>query len=149
MNNILYDSIDKNREMFDTVFPSVTCADIVKGNLVIGGRRASIYHINGMLDTESMLRIHSGLLSLTKEDLFKCPSMKDVVSRHVPYTDCRVERQTERLADAILGAQSVLIIDGYGEGLILDTKKYPSRVSKSRKRTRRWEDRGTAFRKAF
>lgn len=127
MNNILYDSIDKNREIFDTLFPSDTSADIVKNKLIIGGKDASIYHINGMLDTENMIKIHSRLLEVTESELSECASVKELMKKHIPYTDYKTERYTERLADAILCAQSVVIIDGYGEGIILDTKKYPSR----------------------
>ena len=127
MNNILYDSIEKNREIFDTLFPSNTAADIVKNKLIIGGREASVYHVNGMLDTESMIKIHSNLLAVSETDMKMCVSLKEFAQRHVPYTDYKTEREVEKLADAVLGAQALLLIDGYGEGLILDTKKYPSR----------------------
>jgi len=127
MENILFDSIEKNRSIFNGFFPSETSADIIKNSLYIGERQASIYHINGMLDTESMQKIQTNLLSVTRESLKGCASIEEFAQRHVPLTDYKAENKIDKLVCAILSAQSVLIIDGFGKALILDTKKYPSR----------------------
>jgi stage V sporulation protein AF len=127
MKNILLDSIIENRKIFEGIFPSDTAADIVKNSLVIGGCDASIYHINGMLDTESMQRILFSLLTISEDDFKKCATVKELSERYIPYTDYKISRDVDTLISAILSAQSVLIVDGFGQGIILDTKKYPSR----------------------
>lgn len=125
MENILFDSIEKNRRVFDGVFPDETSADIIKNHFYVGSRKASVYHINGMLDTESMQKIRISLLVVNT--LKDCESIEAVAQKHVPLTDYKTENRIDKLITAILSAQSVLIIDGFGKALILDTKKYPSR----------------------
>ena len=126
-NKFLHKSIEKNRKIFDMLFPKDTSADIIKNNLIVAGRSASIYHINGMLYTESMLRIHTQLLSISRESIEECCEIKELGEKFIPYTDYKTEKSVEKLCDAILGAQSVLLIEGFDEGLIIDAKRYPAR----------------------
>lgn len=127
-NIFLSNKISENRTLFNSVFPSETSADIVKNNFIIADRTASIYHINGMLDTESMVKIHSSLLKITEEELIKCDTIKSLAQHFIPYTDYKTESNFNSLITAVLSAQCIVIIDGYNEGIILDTKKYPSRA---------------------
>lgn len=127
MNEFISKSIYENRILFDKIFPDKTCADIVKNKLHIGNREASIYHINGMLDTESMIKIHESLLKIDKRDLEALVSVKDFAKKFIPYTDYKAENNFHTLVNAVLSAMSVLVIDGFDSAIILDTKKYPSR----------------------
>ena len=83
MNNTLFDTINKNREVFNSIFPSTTSCDIVKNSLIVGGKEAEIYHINGMLDTENMIKIHQLLLNVKKEDLKNCVTIKEFAEKYI------------------------------------------------------------------
>ncbi len=113
-----------NRDAFEKVFPKDSSADIIKSNFIISGKDASIYHINGMLDTENTLKILKILQGINAE---KYPTVESLAKENIPYTDYKTENDFEKLVCAILSAQSVIIIDGFSFALILDTKKYPSR----------------------
>ncbi|MBQ9975508.1 MAG: spore germination protein [Clostridia bacterium] len=127
MNKILYDGFDKNLEVLCKIFPSDTSADIIKSRLAIGNKNACICHINGMLDTENMVKIHSSLLKITDGEIKECKTIRMLAEKYIPFTDYKASNNFDTLITAILSAQSVLIIDGFGEALILDTKKYPTR----------------------
>ena len=118
-------NIQENLKHFEEIFPSKTSADIIKKIFCVSGKDAAVYHINGMLDTENAIKI---LDRLQKAENCERYENAEMLAREViPYTDCKTENNLEKLTDAILSAQSVVVIDGYEDAIILDTKKYPSR----------------------
>lgn len=101
--------------------------DIIKRELIIGGRQAMLYFIDGFIKDEVYEKILEFLYKQTPEDIDGIKDMAEFAKNKMPYVETDCERDTEKIVTAILSGPSVLIIDGIDGALIVDTRTYPMR----------------------
>lgn len=101
--------------------------DIIKRELIIGGRQAVLYFIDGFIKDEVYEKILEFLYKQTPEDIDGIKDMAEFAKNKMPYVETDCERDTEKIVTAILSGPSVLIIDGIDGALIVDTRTYPMR----------------------
>lgn len=101
--------------------------DIIKRELIIGGRQAVLYFVDGFIKDEVYEKILEFLYKQTPEDIDGIKDMAEFAKNKMPYVETDCERDTEKIVTAILSGPSVLIIDGIDGALIVDTRTYPMR----------------------
>lgn len=99
--------------------------DIVYHTLVIGGRQACIYCIDGFTKDEVLLRIMQGFASIKPEDMPDVPH--DFSKQYVPYMETGLEDEETPIVIQLFSGLSCLFIDGYDKCITIDCRTYPAR----------------------
>lgn len=117
--------IEKNREQMSRILPIQESFDLIQRDLKIGGRDASMYFVDGMLNDEAMLKI---LDSILKTEENQMPEDATGFARQcVPYTEVDIFGDFDTLLRSVLSGILVLLIDGYACGIAIDCRTYPVR----------------------
>ncbi|MDO4311957.1 MAG: spore germination protein [Eubacteriales bacterium] len=118
-------SLKENVAYVNEILPVEDSFDIVQRNIVIGGRDAAFYFVDGFTKDESMLKIMDSLFSVTEEDM---PKSATVFSRkYIPYVEVDILGDFDQIFRNILSGATCLFIEGYEAGIIIDCRTYPAR----------------------
>jgi stage V sporulation protein AF len=101
--------------------------DLVKRELIIGGRVAAIYFIDGFTKDEVFEKILEFLFRITPEQLKNIDTAKEFSERFVPYVEVEDTTDIDVASTAVLSGGTVLILDSVADFLIIDTRTYPVR----------------------
>lgn len=101
------------------------CFDMTARDLLIAGRRARLWVVNGYAQEDVLERIIAAWQSL--------PSLKDITgpedfcARCVSASDAAVERSREKAVMGVFAGKTLLVVDGWPGGILMDVKKFPTR----------------------
>ena len=101
--------------------------DIIKRPLKIGGRRASLYFIDGFIKDEVYEKILEFLYKQTPEEIAGIDDMSRFAENKLPYVETDAAYTARDVVTAVLSGPSVLIIEGIRGALLVDTRTYPMR----------------------
>ena len=101
--------------------------DIVKRELIIGGKSAAMYFIDGFIKDEVFEKILEFLFRIPPERLKGIDTAKEFSERFIPYVEVESTADAEAACTAILSGATVLIIDSVADYLLVDTRTYPVR----------------------
>ncbi len=101
--------------------------DIVRRNLTIGERSASLFFIDGFIKDEVFEKILEFLYKITPNELKHIKNMQEFSLVKMPYVEVSWENNDQKCAVAILSGQAGIIIDGIVGMLLVDTRTYPVR----------------------
>lgn len=99
--------------------------DAVYRTIQIGEREAAIFFIDGFCKDELMQKLLQYFMDITKEDMPDQPG--ELLKMKVPYVEVDLEREYEKIETRILSGAFAILIDGYDEAVILDSRTYPAR----------------------
>lgn len=134
MQEILLKSINKNIETIEKLFAN--CYDIIIRKIEVGDinrvKMAAIY-IDGLADKDHISKFTIGYL-FAEEELKKFTlkgfqnSLLEIVSKEViANTEVKEEYKMEKIVNAILSGDTVLLIDNIDRCLIIGSRGWPSR----------------------
>lgn len=101
--------------------------DTVKRDFIIGGRRATLFFLDGFIKDEVFEKILEFLLRIPPEELDDIHNMRDFSLTKLPYVEVAFEKDAHLATLGVLSGQSAIIIDGIEDVLLVDTRTYPSR----------------------
>ena len=101
--------------------------DIIKRELIVGGRSAAIYFVDGFIKDEIFERILEFLLRITPEQLKAVETAKEFSERFMPYVEVDDTTDTDTACTAILSGATVFLVDSVEGYLVVDTRTYPVR----------------------
>ena len=101
--------------------------DLIHRKLIIGGREAALYFIDGFIKDEVFEKIIEFFFKITPDELLDFPDMTAFSKIKMPYVEVDTAYDYDTIETAILSGPAVLVIDGVKGGLIIDTRTYPSR----------------------
>ena len=99
--------------------------DIVERELLIGGKQAYFYNINGFVSDENVQKIIQFFLGVKAEQMPSNPEL--FLEGFTAFGDVKLEKEVEKLVTAVLSGLGALIIDGFDQGFVFDIRNYPSR----------------------
>lgn len=123
--------------------------DLLERKLVIGGRKATLFFVDGLTDGELMQRVIEGLLRIQPGEMEGMTTSQQFISRHLPFLDAslaepkksdeappRNPRKWDR--EQIKSAYEValtrlysglvpILVEGLDQIIIIDGRNYPSR----------------------
>lgn len=112
---------------FQKTFPIGQSFDIGQRNMLIGDRNAYFYYIDGFIKSETMERIMAELFKVTRKEVDQSETIADFIKAHLSYAQATPEKNTDKMTKAVLSGLTVLFIDGYSEGIVMDLRTYPTR----------------------
>ena len=118
-------SFGENIRYMNTVLPVSKSFDIIRRDLMIGGKASVFYYIDGFVKDEAMLKIMDSFLSVTEQNM--SVDGECFIQEHVPYVEVDLAVDFDQVLRNVLSGAAALFIDGYEECIIIDCRTYPAR----------------------
>ena len=118
-------SFEENIRYMNTVLPVAKSFDIIRRDLLIGGKASVFYYIDGFVKDEAMLKIMDSFLSVTEQNM--SVDGECFIQEHVPYVEVDLAVDFDQVLRNVLSGAAALFIDGYEECIIIDCRTYPAR----------------------
>ena len=112
-------------KMMDGLLGDGRCFDMTSRMLQIAGRQAKLWVVNGFADDAVLERMVSVWLSITDWEGIR--TLEDFLARYVSIADVTVEQDRDKAATAVFAGKTLLMIDGFAGGIMLDAKQFPLR----------------------
>lgn len=104
-----------------------TSFDVIKRDILIGNKKAAFFYIDGFIKDDMMIWIMSILQSTLREEIV--PNiLKKLVETKIPYVECDIVDDFEKVELFVLSGAAALIIDGVDKVIIIDARTYPART---------------------
>ena len=117
----------ENVRWFNEVLGVGRSCDMVNRDLVIGGRRARIWVIDGFGGDAILERIGAFWLSLSPEAVAGIDRMQAFVDRFVTFLEADVGTDPEEITTNVLLGKTLLLVEGIQGAALIDAKEYPGR----------------------
>ena len=101
--------------------------DITLKRLVIGGRRAIFYCLNGFVKDEMLEKELEYFSGLTKEEVDKTEDADEFLNTYITYIQSKTESDFDKFITAILSGAVGLIVEGFSKVIIIDCRTFPAR----------------------
>ncbi|MDD2497499.1 MAG: spore germination protein [Desulfitobacteriaceae bacterium] len=101
--------------------------DVISHEMLIGGKQAVLFFIQGFVDNEVLSHIIANLGRLEREEVVP-NTLEKLKKQHLSYMQLDTAEKTEKLIDAVLMGMCVLLVEGETEGIIIDLRNYAARM---------------------
>ena len=118
-------SFEENIRYMNEILPVKESFDIIRRDIVIGGKASVFYYIDGFIKDEVMLKIMDSFLSVPEEDMPE--DAETFIQKQVPYVEVDIAEDFDDVIRNVLYGPACLFIDGYKECILLDCRTYPAR----------------------
>lgn len=99
--------------------------DVIYRTITIGEREACMYLVDGFCKDELMQKLLQFFMGLTKDNM--PTSAHEMSKRGIPYVEVDLEEREGQIIQALLSGVFVLLVDGYQQALLIDSRTYPAR----------------------
>lgn len=114
-----------NLQVLSDALRSEQSFDLVKRDLIIADRKAALFFIDGLLKDDITEKILEFFYKNVKDENFK--SALYFSQSAVPYVEVEVSAELKKVCTDVLSGISALIVEGFTEVILLDTRTYPQR----------------------
>lgn len=118
-------SFEENIAYMDKILPVKDSFDIIRRDMVIGGRNATFYFIDGFTKDETMLKIMDSFFRVTAEDMSEDATA--FAKSKIPYVEVDVIGDFDQVVRNVLSGMTCLFISGYEVCISIDCRTYPAR----------------------
>ncbi|MBS4539626.1 spore germination protein [Clostridium sp. D2Q-11] len=122
----LFDKYEDNINYLSKKIGVESSFDTVRRDIVIGGKKAAVFFIDGFAKDDIMLYLLA-ILQNTKHEEIVPNTLEKLITKKIPYIECSESDSYDEIEYMILSGASVLVIDGINKAIILDTRTYPAR----------------------
>lgn len=99
--------------------------DLVSRRIIIKGRNACLFFIDGLVKDDIMEKIMEFFFSVDDEKLME--NVHTFSENCVPYVEVDVIRDVEKAVVNVLSGMVALIVDGFDSAILIDSRTYPQR----------------------
>lgn len=127
--NKLYSNLTDNIRLFENTLPINKSFDIITRKINLGSTPCFFIGLNGMCDLKIIQWLFADIESADFQNKAEQnPSLlPQFVKDQFFYAQITFSSSPAEMLDNLLSGPCLLLIDGYEQGLIIDTRKYPSR----------------------
>lgn len=101
--------------------------DIVRRDFLIADRSSALFFVDGFIKDDIFQRLLVYLYKTAPEELEKVKDMREFSFIRMPYVEVGWENDDQKIITALLSGQAVIIIDGFTDAMLVDTRTYPVR----------------------
>lgn len=117
--------LEENAAYMNQLLPVQESFDLIQREIEIGGRRAAIYFVDGMLKDEAMVKILDTFLGIQEQDMPQ--DATGFAQQCIPYVEVDVYDSYDKIIRNVLSGALALFVDGYEACIVLDCRTYPAR----------------------
>ena len=118
--NVLLETIKRK-------IPAGESFDLLERKLVIGGRDATMFFVDGLTDGGMMQRVLFSLFSLKKQQVDSASTADDFIEHNLAFLDSLVVYDVDKAIKYLYSGLVPLFISGYDGIIIIDCRDYPLR----------------------
>ena len=124
----LSSNLIQNKKLFQELLPIGTSFDIITREITLGSTPCFFLAINGMCDLQTIQWLFADIEAVDFQAGAKSAlSLPQYVKDQFLYAQITFTDSPKEMLDNLLCGPSLLILDGYEQGLIIDTRQYPGR----------------------
>jgi len=101
--------------------------DLLERKLNIGGKDATMFFVDGLVDGGMMQRVIFSLFSLKKPQMEKTQDAESFIRYNLPFLDTFIVKDTDTAIKHLYSGLVPLFIDGYEGIIVIDCRSYPLR----------------------
>lgn len=126
--NKLSSSLTQNKKLFQEILPIGKSFDIITRDITLGSTSCYFLAINGMCDLQTIQWLFADIEATNfQTGAQNASSLPQYVKDQFFYAQIAFSNSPKEMLDNLLCGPCLLILDGYEQGLIIDTRQYPSR----------------------
>ena len=120
--------LTQNKKLFQELLPIGKSFDIITRDITLGSTSCYFLAINGMCDLQTIQWLFADIEATNFQAGAKnASSLPQYVKDQFFYAQIAFSNSPKEMLDNLLCGPCLLILDGYEQGLIIDTRQYPSR----------------------
>ena len=96
--------------------------DIVRRDFLVAGRRSSLFFVDGFMKDEIFERLLAFLYRTRPEEIDCCADIREFSYLRLPYVEVAFQSEADELVTQLLSGQAVIIIDGFSDAMLVDTR---------------------------
>ena len=120
----MYQNFEQNKKYLQSELQTEVNFDLVSRDITIGNRKAVFFFIDGFCKDELMQKLLQFLMGLKEEDL---PQQASELNLVMPYVEVDISPDFDVILKNILSGVFAVVIDGYEECILIDSRTYPAR----------------------
>ena len=125
MITIFTGSYESDRALIARLLRADECFDIIERHIVIAGKKAVIFYINGLIKDDIMEKLMEFFYSYTKPEYL---SSSDEFIRHcVPYVEISLVDKPDDVVKNVLSGIPCMMAEGFSSAVAFDMRTYPQR----------------------
>lgn len=121
----LCSEIKSNEMIMEQTLGDKNSFDIISRALVINGKKARLYFVDGLVKDSVMEKVMEFLYSVKDESFMQ--SADTFLKCCMPYIEAETQEDEAKIATAVLSGVSALLIDGFTQAILIDGRSYPQR----------------------
>lgn len=114
-------------EKFRGQLPLEDCFDLLERKIVIGGRQARMYYVDGLTDTQKCQLLLSFVLSIEPVEIANMEHSDDFIEKLFPYIASETAEDIDSAVKKMYSGLVAIIVEGFDKIIIADTRDYPQR----------------------
>lgn len=120
----MYEQFEDNKKYMKELLHTDVNFDVVSRDIKVGDRNAVFFFIDGFCKDELMQKLLQFLMGIKAQDM---PQNPQELNKIMPYVEVDTTTEFEEISRNILCGVFAIIIDGYDECILIDSRTYPAR----------------------
>ena len=122
---IMKTSLQENMDYLNQVLQVDVSFDLVYRVVHVGGKEACIYFIDGFCKDTLMQKMLQYFMDMKEADLPQ--NVHEMLKKKIPYVEVDVAKDYDKILTNLLSGVFVLLIDGFEQAILIDSRTYPAR----------------------
>lgn len=101
--------------------------DIIVKRILIGGKRATLFCVDGFVKDEMLEKMLEFFAKLTAEQMKKADTAEALVDNYITYIEANSEETLDGFVTLVLTGAVGMLVEGYSRAIIIDSRTYPAR----------------------
>ncbi|HEU4965757.1 MAG TPA: spore germination protein [Bacilli bacterium] len=118
--------LSENMKFFERVLGFNVSFDMIKREMNIAGHDMVFLYVNGFVKDNILDLVIRNMTSLKREAL-AVDALEKLFHTHIAHVQVSRKKKTNQIITSILSGETVLLVDGFAEALIIDARNYPAR----------------------
>lgn len=101
--------------------------DIIKRDLLVQNKQLSFYCVDGFVKDEVLEKMMEFILKADLRSMTTDDDLTDLMQQLVSYVEVEIDTDLTKMVTAVLSGTVLLVIEGFGKGILIDARTYPTR----------------------
>ncbi len=113
--------------MVNTLLRTGENFDIIVKRILLGGKKATLFCIDGFVKDVMLEKMLEYLTQLTEEEMKQATDAQALVDKYITYIEADTAEKTEDFITLVLTGAVGMLVEGYSRAIIIDSRTYPAR----------------------
>lgn len=118
---------NENLHIVNTKLRTAENFDIIVKRILIGGKRATLFCIDGFVKDIMLEKMLEYFTKLTPEEMSNAQDAQALVDNYITYIEADTEEYSDNFITLILTGAVGMLVEGYSRAIIIDSRTYPAR----------------------